>query len=99
LTWNKVHTLSISIHWESSRFERFFQCGPFEVSGSTVINNLFLILLQMGIISKGGPSTRRVIDFSDIEQLEYFANRTINPFSALQRSSSFIMLGNSGECY
>jgi hypothetical protein len=33
---------------------RGFQCGAFEVSGSTeVINNLFLILLQMGIRKRG----------------------------------------------
>ena len=46
-----------------------FNVGPFNVSGSTeVINNLFFDFTNNGEYAvKGGPSTRRVIDFSDIE--------------------------------
>jgi penicillin amidase len=46
-----------------------FNVGPFEVSGSTeVINNLFFDFTDNGNYAvKGGPSTRRIIDFSDIE--------------------------------
>ena len=47
----------------------FFNAGPFEVSGSNeVINNQFFDFVDDGNYkAKGGPSSRRVIDFSDIE--------------------------------
>jgi penicillin amidase len=43
--------------------------GQFQVSGtSEVINNLFFTFSENKTYEvKGGPSTRRVIDFSDIE--------------------------------
>jgi penicillin amidase len=46
-----------------------FNVGPFETSGSNeVINNLFFDYSdEKQYTIKGGPSTRRVIDFSDIE--------------------------------
>jgi penicillin amidase len=47
---------------------RIFNVGPFEVSGSNeVINNqMFDYTNESKYVVKGGPS-RRVIDFSDIE--------------------------------
>jgi penicillin amidase len=43
--------------------------GPFEINGSNeVINNLMFSFNDEGMYEvKAGPSTRRVIDFSDIE--------------------------------
>lgn len=69
-TWNKVHTLEHQHPIGKIKTLRgFFNVGPFEVSGSNeVINNL---LFTYGDIPKydvkGGPSTRRIIDFSDVE--------------------------------
>jgi penicillin amidase len=60
---------------------RGFQCGAFEVSGSTeVINNLFLILLQMGIRKKG--SVDGVIDFRMESWSILPTGQSGNPFSA-----------------
>ncbi|WP_114755097.1 penicillin acylase family protein [Flavobacterium glaciei] len=69
-TWNKVHTLEHQHPLgQVAAFRRIFNVGPFEVSGSTeVINNLFFDFTDDGnYVVKGGPSTRRIIDFSDIE--------------------------------
>jgi penicillin amidase len=69
-TWNKVHI--VEHQHPLSKVEAlkpFFNVGPFEVSGSMeVINNLFFDFTDDGnYVVKGGPSTRRIIDFSDIE--------------------------------
>jgi penicillin amidase len=50
-------------------FSSFFNVGPFAIDGSNeVINNqLFFYSDDAKIEVKGGPSTRRIIDFSDIE--------------------------------
>jgi penicillin G amidase len=47
----------------------FFNVGPYEVPGANeVINNLMYFYSDEKINQvKAGPSTRRVIDFSDIE--------------------------------
>ena len=47
----------------------FFNVGPFGESGTNeVINNMLFFYNEEGTYEvKGGPSTRRVIDFSDIE--------------------------------
>ena len=69
-TWNKVHTVEHQHPLgKVAALRRIFNVGPFEVSGSTeVINNLFFDFTDDGnYIVKGGPSTRRIIDFSDIE--------------------------------
>ena len=69
-TWNKVHTVEHQHPLgKVAALRSIFNVGPFEVSGSTeVINNLFFDFTDDGeYIVKGGPSTRRVIDFSDIE--------------------------------
>lgn len=69
-TWNKVHTVEHQHPLgKIAVLKPFFNVGPFEVSGSTeVINNLFFDYTNdRSYIVKGGPSTRRVIDFSDIE--------------------------------
>ncbi|CAH0334697.1 Acyl-homoserine lactone acylase QuiP [Flavobacterium sp. CECT 9288] len=69
-TWNRVHTLEHQHPLSKvAILKNIFNVGPFEVSGSSeVINNLFFSFSGSGEYQvKGGPSTRRVIDFSDIE--------------------------------
>ena len=70
-TWNKVHTIEHSHPIGSvETFRSFLNVGPFPVHGGReVINNLAFVYDdhddQFQVFS--GPSTRRVIDFSDIE--------------------------------
>ena len=69
-TWNRVHTLEHEHPLSKvAVLKPVFNVGPFEVSGSSeVINNMFFSFSGSGEYHvKGGPSTRRVIDFSDIE--------------------------------
>ncbi len=86
-TWNKVHTVEHQHPLgKVAALRGFFNVGPFEVSGSTeVINNLFFDFTADGdYVVKGGPSTRRVIDFSDIENSWSIlpTGQSGNPFSA-----------------
>ena len=50
-------------------FSKFFNVGSYSIAGTNeVINNqLFIYTDDAEINTKGGPSTRRIIDFSDIE--------------------------------
>jgi len=85
-TWNRVHTLEHQhplgkvpgLKW-------LFNVGSFEVPGSAeVINNLMFDFTDTGkYIVKAGPSTRRVIDFSDIENSMSIVptGQSGNPFS------------------
>jgi len=69
-TWNRVHTVEYQHPMgKVAALRRFFNVGPFEISGSNeVINNQMLLFTDDGEYKViGGPSTRRVIDFSDIE--------------------------------
>ncbi|MFV8344280.1 penicillin acylase family protein [Flavobacterium sp. XS2P39] len=69
-TWNSVHTLEHKHPLGSvAGLRGIFNVGPFGVSGATeVINNLFFDFTDDGNYKvKGGPSTRRIVDFSDIE--------------------------------
>lgn len=69
-TWNKVHTVEHQHPLgKVAALRNIFNVGPFEVSGTNeVINNLFFDYTADGnYLVKGGPSTRRIIDFSDIE--------------------------------
>ena len=54
---------------KSGTLRNFFNVGPFETNGGLeVINNQMFELDDTGVYEVyGGPSTRRVIDFSDIE--------------------------------
>ncbi|PVX46370.1 penicillin amidase [Flavobacterium sp. 103] len=68
--WEKVHSVEYQHPiGKLALFRPFFNVGPFEVSGSNeVINNQFFDFVDDGFYKvKGGPSSRRVIDFSDIE--------------------------------
>jgi penicillin amidase len=69
-TWDKVHPLEHQHPLgKVALLKSFFNVGPYPVSGSNeVINNLFFDYTNDGnYLVKGGPSTRRIIDFSDIE--------------------------------
>jgi penicillin G amidase len=69
-TWNKVHTLKHNHPiGQLSIFDKFFNVGKFEIPGSNeVINNLMFGFSGNGKYEvKAGPSTRRIIDFSDVE--------------------------------
>ena len=69
-TWDRV----ISVEHEHplgkvSLFRKYFNVGPFNtIGGNEVINNQIFDLDSTGVYKiKAGPSTRRVIDFSDVE--------------------------------
>ncbi len=69
-TWNRVHVVEHQHPiGKIAVLKNYFNVGPFEMSGSNeVINNLFFFYSdEKEYTIKGGPSTRRVIDFSDIE--------------------------------
>jgi penicillin amidase len=69
-TWNKVHSIEYQhAMGQVKALRSFFNVGPFEINGSNeVINNLMFTFNEEGNYTvKAGPSTRRVIDFSDIE--------------------------------
>ena len=69
-TWNKVHTLEIGHPMGKVKALRsFFNVGPYEVAGANeVINNMIFTYSDNKINEvKAGPSTRRIIDFSDVE--------------------------------
>ena len=64
----------------------FFNVDPFEADGSSmVINNLKFPSTGTGIYKvKAGPSTRRVVDFSDVENNSWSIlpkGNSGNPFS------------------
>ncbi|GFD96550.1 penicillin amidase [Alteromonas sp. KUL156] len=70
-TWNRV----ISVEYEHAigkaggLLRKLFNVGPYEtIGGNEVINNQIFKLDSTGVYKiHGGPSTRRVIDFSDVE--------------------------------
>lgn len=69
-TWNRVHIVEHQHPiGKIAVLRNIFNVGPFEMSGSNeVINNLFFDYSdEKQYTIKGGPSTRRIIDFSDIE--------------------------------
>ena len=69
-TWDRVHVLEHQHPFgKISLLRRYFNVGTFGVSGSNeVINNLmFTYSDNKKHIIKAGPSTRRIIDFSDVE--------------------------------
>ena len=68
--WEKVHVLEHQHPiGKVAFFQKFFNVGTFPIAGANeVINNLFFTFSDATQYTiKGGPSTRRVIDFSDIE--------------------------------
>ena len=69
-TWNRVHTLELQHPIGKVKlFKGFFNVAPSAVAGSCeVLNNVMFTYSDEAINeAKAGPSTRRIIDFSDIE--------------------------------
>lgn len=70
-TWNRVISIEHphAIGNAGRILRSFFNVGPFEtIGGNEVINNHIFKLDSTGVYKvTAGPSTRRVIDFSDIE--------------------------------
>ncbi|WP_158978095.1 penicillin acylase family protein [Cellulophaga sp. L1A9] len=86
-TWNKVHSIEHPHPiGQVEALRSYFNVGPFEVNGTReVINNLSFSYTEDGLYKvSSGPSTRRVIDFSDIE----------NSISILPTGQSGNMLSN-----
>lgn len=68
--WKRVHTLEHHHPFgKIAALRKFFDVGPHPVPGANeVINNMSFTYTASGIYEvKAGPSTRRIIDFSDIE--------------------------------
>jgi penicillin amidase len=98
--WGKVHTVEHEHPiGKVAVLRRLFNVGPFASPGmNEVINNLFYGLNNEGQYAvKGGPSTRRVIDFSDIENSWSIipTGQSGNPFS--KHYSDQAELFNKGE--
>nr|WP_298998995.1 penicillin acylase family protein [uncultured Allomuricauda sp.] len=69
-TWEKVHTIEHKHPiGEVESLRKYFNVGPFPIVGTReVINNLAFPYDSTGYYKvSSGPSTRRIIDFSDIE--------------------------------
>ncbi|MCR4033031.1 MULTISPECIES: penicillin acylase family protein [Flavobacterium] len=84
--WGKVHTVEHEHPLGKVKALRgLFNVGPFNSPGSNeVINNLFFGFNDEGkYYVKGGPSTRRIVDFSDIENSWSIlpTGQSGNPFS------------------
>ncbi|HDZ14223.1 MAG TPA: penicillin acylase family protein, partial [Pricia sp.] len=85
-TWNRVHTLEHGHPiGQIAALRPFFNVGPFPVNGTReVINNMAFPYTQDGSNKvSSGPSTRRVIDFSDVENSMSIlpTGQSGNPFS------------------
>lgn len=86
-TWEKVHTLEHGhpIGQAGGLLRSFFNVGPYPIHGSReVINNLGFGYDPTGFYKVGsGPSTRRIVDFSDIENSMSIlpTGQSGNPFS------------------
>jgi penicillin amidase len=84
--WGEVHTVEHEHPLgKVAALRGLFNVGPFASPGSNeVINNLFFGLNNEGkYYVKGGPSTRRIVDFSDIENSWSIlpTGQSGNPFS------------------
>ncbi len=69
-TWNKVHQVEYKHPLGSvNLLKPFFNVGIFEIAGSNeVINNTMFDYSDAKMHNiKAGPSTRRIVDFSDVE--------------------------------
>ncbi|MGB7395526.1 MAG: penicillin acylase family protein, partial [Pricia sp.] len=85
-TWKRVHTLEHGHPMgQVEALRPFFNVGPFPVPGTReVINNMAFPYTEDGFYKvSSGPSTRRVIDFSDVENSMSIlpTGQSGNPFS------------------
>ncbi len=99
-TWGRVHTLEHSHPiGQIALLRSFFNVGPFPVPGSReVINNMaFQYNGASNFSVTAGPSTRRVIDFSDVENSMSIlpTGQSGNPFSKYYEDQAKMF--NKGE--
>ena len=94
-TWNRVHKLTHKHPLGSVKLLNYlfnFNVGEFEVDGANeVINNLMYdITDDKNHDINGGPSTRRIVDFSDIENSMSIlpTGNSGNPFSKHYRDQA-----------
>ncbi len=94
-TWNRVLTLSHNHPLGSvAILEKFFKfnVGSFEIDGSNeVLSNMIFNHTSSGIYKiKGGPSTRRIVDFADVENSMSIlpTGNSGNPFSPHYRDQA-----------
>ena len=85
-TWDKVHTIEHQHPFgQVESLREYFNVGPFPVEGTReVINNLSFPYDSTGFYKvSSGPSTRRIIDFSDVENSISIlpTGQSGNPFS------------------
>jgi penicillin amidase len=86
-TWDKVHQVEFQHPiGKIAAFRQLFNVGPFATAGANeVIDNQFYTYGDDPTYTiKGGPSTRRIVDFSDIENSWSIlpTGQSGNPFSA-----------------
>jgi penicillin G amidase len=91
--WAKVHTVEHEHPLGAvALFKPFLNIGPFGTHGANeVLNNLQYEINASGLYKvKSGPSTRRVIDFSDIENSKAIipTGQSGNPFSKFYKNQS-----------
>ncbi|MFD1294668.1 penicillin acylase family protein [Lutibacter holmesii] len=102
LTWNwgKVHTLEHKHPLGTvAALKSYFNVGPFSINGAKeVINNRGYVYNTTGIYNvTAGPSTRRIVDFSDIENSMSIlpTGQSGNPFSSHYKDQAEMY--NKGE--
>ena len=96
--WEKVHVLEHQHPiGKVALFHKFFNVGTFPIAGTNeVINNLFFTFSDATQHTiKGGPSTRRVIDFSDIENSQSIlpTGQSGNPMSKHYNDQATMYVG------
>ncbi|MBE0423259.1 MAG: penicillin acylase family protein [Lutibacter sp.] len=98
--WGKVHTL-VHEHplGKVAALKSYFNVGPFPMNGAReVINNRVFDYTETGLYKvNAGPSTRRIIDFSDIENSISIlpTGQSGNPFSKYYKDQAEMY--NKGE--
>ena len=98
--WEKVHTLEHQHPLGTiATLKSYFNVGPFPINGAReVINNTGYEYNNSGLYNvKSGPSTRRIIDFSDIENSISIlpTGQSGNPFSEHYKDQAEMY--NNGE--
>jgi len=98
--WGTVHTLEHNHPLGTvASLRKYFNVGPFPIKGAReVLDNRGYFLNEAGIYNvKAGPSTRRIIDFSDIENSMSIlpTGQSGNPFSEHYRDQAEMY--NKGE--
>lgn len=98
--WGKVHKLEHRHPLgEMAALKRYFNVGPFPMKGAKeVIDNRGYTFNETGLYPiSAGPSTRRIIDFSDIENSTSIlpTGQSGNPFSAHYKDQ--VEMYNKGE--